>query len=118
MGKGKSTSRKGKADKGLASASSAPANDSGADHWLSCIGYQFQVNRVDGNFRFLFSAYDSSGARHSLELDDEADRPQLAQDLYDALQIWPRVDIQFKSKKVDQAAYPQITDIQRVHPRA
>jgi len=118
MKKGLPASGKAKADKASVSADSAATSDAAAEPWLTCVRYEFQVARLVGDFQFRFSVYDKSGARHSLELDNKTDCPDLAQDLYDALQIWPEVNIKFKSKKVDGAAYPQITAIQRIHPRA
>jgi hypothetical protein len=118
MGERKPTSRRGGAGNASGSANRVAGADAKADSWLTCATYEFRAKREAGDFLFRFSAYDTSGARHSLELDNEADRHELAQDLYDALQIWPLVDIKFRSEKVAGAAYPQITAVQRLHPRA
>jgi hypothetical protein len=86
------------------------------DTWLTCVKYKLDVTRTD-TFLFRFSAWDENGQEHGLDLGGTADRPTLAQDLFDALQIWPSVTIQFKSKAKPGAANPVITDVKRVHPR-
>ncbi len=98
-------------------ASADTASADAADAWLTCVAYELVVDRTEETFTFRFSAWDSDGQRHGLELRSEADRPALAQDLFDALQIWPDVKIQFKSKAKPNASYPIITEIKRVHPR-
>jgi hypothetical protein len=106
-----------KSEKSLPTTSfSAMAASTSADPWLICKEYDLHVERVTGNFRFLFEAFEASGQRHSLELNDENDSPDLAQDLFDALQIWPLMNIHFKSRAMPNAAYPQITEIKREHP--
>jgi hypothetical protein len=87
----------------------------GADGtWITCASYDLQVG-TGADFEFRFAAVDTSKKKHILDLDKESDHPELARDLFDALQIWPKVGIRFQSEKVTGAAIPQITKIERVH---
>jgi hypothetical protein len=88
---------------------SATDNPAAANGWLTCAHYHFVVDRTADDFRFLIEIEDQSGAKHALELDNSSDRPEMGVALFKALQIWPRVDFQFKSDT--SKTPPAVTEI-------
>jgi hypothetical protein len=89
-------------------------DDSGVDSWITCADYELTVG-TGANFECRFTATDDRNVKHVLDVDSEQDQQALVRDLFDALQIWPDVDIQFKSKKVGSSPL-EITEIKRLHP--
>jgi hypothetical protein len=92
----------------------AKPDDSGADSWITCVNYELTLG-TGANFECRFTATDDRNVEHVLDVDSEQDQPSLIRDLFDALQIWPDVDIQFKSKNVGPLRL-EIKEIRRLHP--
>jgi hypothetical protein len=115
--KKKPSSRKPKVSKSDSVPEKAGGDVDATDPWVTCVTYDFHVNTAV-DFAFVFEATDAAGAIHSLELKNEKDNPSLGQDLFNALQIWSKSNIQFKSEPIPGVQRRKITAVKRLTDRS